>query len=311
MPVKKINGAISIDTDSLDLIYYAFKNKRLSENDVTYKKILPKYLEFFKQRRIEATFFIIGSHIKTSYHKSMLRKIVDEGHELANHTFNHYLNFSKLSKDEKEEEILKCENIIEETVGIKPVGFRAPGWDIDSETMKILEKHKYIYDSSVYPTYFNMVSLAYLFIMNKGITHTKSIGSIKNTFAPLKPYHPNLNKIHTKGKSKIIELPINVTPFLRIPFFGTLLFASKSKTLFNYSLNMIRLSKMPLNYELHTVELYDKNNDNIDNDIRKIRHPCIYTPLTKKKELYNYVFQKFNKYYKMSTLRNLVNSSKK
>lgn len=304
--IEKIKGTVSIDTDSLDKIYYAFKNKKLSENDVTYKKVLPRYLEFFKKRGIKATFFIIGSDIKTEYHKSILRRMVKEGHELANHTFNHHLNFSKLTKKEKATEISKCEEVIEKVVGIKPVGFRAPGWDIDSETMKILEKRKYLYDSSIYPSYFSIISIGYLFLKNKGLTHSKSMGSLKNTLAPLKKYHPNLNKIHKKGKSEIMELPINATPFLRLPFFGTFLFVTKSRLLFNYSLEMMNLFKIPLNYELHAVELFDKDNDKVNDKIKKLRHPCIYTPFKTKKGFYDYIFQKFNKYYNISTIKDLI-----
>ena len=306
MEIKRIRGAISVDTDSLDTIYYAFKNKRVGDRDVTYKKILPRFLEFFKQKNIKATFFIIGSDIKAPHHKSMLRRIAEEGHELANHTFNHYLNFSRLSPDKKEEEIAKCEEVIEKTVGTKPVGFRAPGWDIDSETMKILENRGYLYDSSVYPTYFNIFSLAYLFIKNRGVTHSKSIGHPKNTFAPLVQYHPDLDRIHLRGESRIIELPINATPFFRVPFFGTFLFASKSKRLFDYSLKRIYRSGIPLNYELHTAELYDGENDEVDDRIKNLRHPCISTSFARKEELYHHIFRGFNRYYTTSTIRDLL-----
>ncbi len=304
--MKKLNGAVSVDTDSLDIIYYAFKSKRTTENDVTYRKILPRFLDFFKEKKIKATFFIIGSHIKTPYHESILQKMVEEGHELANHTFNHYLNFSRLSPEKKEEEIKKCEEIIERATGIKPVGFRAPGWDIDAETIKILEKRGYLYDTSLYPTYFNLFSLAYLFMKNRGLIHPKSIGGLRSIFAPLTQYTPNPDKIHRRGNSKIIELPINATPLLRIPFFGTFFFASKSKKLFDYSLERIYRSNIPLNYELHVVELYDRNDDGVCDEIKNLGHPTVCTPFAKKREQYDYIFQEFSKYYHISTIKELL-----
>lgn len=311
MKTKRMDGAISIDTDSLDIVYSAFKKKRIGEKDVTYKNILPRYLEFLKEKKVNATFFVIGSHIKNPYHKSLLRRIVDEGHELANHTFNHYFNFSRLPLDKKEEEIVRCEKLIEKTTGIKPVGFRAPGWDIDSETMKIIEGRGYLYDSSVFPSFFRTVYLVYLFMLNRGKPHSISMGSLWNSFAPLKQYHPNLDKIHIIGNSKIIELPINVTPISRIPFFGSVLFATKSRFLFNYSLKSVYGSNVPLNYELHTIELYDKENDLSNKKIEDLRHPCIFTNFKKKIELYDYAFKGFSKYYNLSTIRNMLENNKK
>lgn len=303
----KMNGAVSIDTDSLDLFYYAFKKKRLNDNDVTYKTVLPRFLDFLKRKRITATFFIIGSHIKTPYHRKILNRMIDEGHELANHTFNHRLNFSSLSNIEKEKEIIKCERIIEKATGIKPIGFRAPGWDINSQTIKILEKRNYWYDSSVFPSYYNAFAWAYLFRRNKNFTCLKSsINSLKQVFAPLTPYHPGINNLYCKGNSNIIELPMTVTPILRIPFYTTFLFATKSKLLFDHSLKRIYQSELPLNYILHSIDLYDKDKDAVNDRIKNLKHPTISECFENKMTLYHYIFERFNKYYEISTLKDLT-----
>ncbi|MEM2955973.1 MAG: polysaccharide deacetylase family protein [Candidatus Pacearchaeota archaeon] len=302
---KKINGAVSIDTDSLDLFYQNIYGKKISERDITYKLILPRYLDFFKKRRIKATFFIIGSHIKSRYHKELLKRMVDEGHELANHTFSHLLSFSNLSANMKEKEIAKCENIIRASTGIKPVGFRAPGWDIDRKTISILEKRDYLYDSSIFPTLFNPLSVLMLSLNKKNSKHYASMVNFKTSFAPLSPYRIG-NEVYKKGNSKIFEIPVNSIPPFRLPFYGTFLFASKSELLFDLSLKILASSKIPLNYVLHSIELYDRDKDIQDNRIKSINHPSVLKSFGYKIKLYNHIFDKFKDYYNISTIKSLA-----
>lgn len=307
--VEKINGAISVDTDPLDSFCQNMSGEKVSEQGITYTKILPRYLDFFRKKRVKATFFIIGSQVKSQQHREILKRIVDEGHELANHTFSHLLGFSKLSFDIKQKEIAKCEEVIKKATGIKPIGFRTPGWDIDEQTMRILEKRGYLYDSSVFPTLYNPLSLFWLSINTKNSKDYKSMVNFKTSFAPLSPYHPDEKNICARGNFRIIESPANATPFLRIPFYGTFLFMSKSKKLFDFSLKNIALNKIPLNYALHSVELYDRDNDINDNRIKSIAHPSISESLKNKMNMYNYIFDRFNERYKISSIKNLISQN--
>lgn len=47
----------------------------------------PRLLEILKERGVPATFFLVGNQIK--YHGALVRRIQDEGHEVANHTLSH------------------------------------------------------------------------------------------------------------------------------------------------------------------------------------------------------------------------------
>jgi len=47
----------------------------------------PRILDVLKRHDAKATFFVIGSHV--AQHPDVLRRIVDEGHELGVHTFTH------------------------------------------------------------------------------------------------------------------------------------------------------------------------------------------------------------------------------
>jgi len=66
-------------------------------------------LETLAQYKARATFFCIGDNIRK--HEHVFRRIVDSGHAVGNHTFNH-LNGWKTSLEEYRENTIKCENTI-------------------------------------------------------------------------------------------------------------------------------------------------------------------------------------------------------
>ncbi|MEO0448648.1 MAG: polysaccharide deacetylase family protein, partial [Verrucomicrobiota bacterium] len=47
----------------------------------------PRLLDIMKARGVRGTFFVVGSRAKA--HPEILRRMVREGHEVANHTWNH------------------------------------------------------------------------------------------------------------------------------------------------------------------------------------------------------------------------------
>jgi hypothetical protein len=66
-----------------------------------------------------------------------------------------------------------------------------------SNTARALEELEYIYDSSVLPGF---VPRYYGYL--SGLQ---------------RPYHPSFASLHKQGSSKILELPVSVNPFLRVP----------------------------------------------------------------------------------------------
>ncbi len=71
---------------------------------------------------VKSTFFIVGEWAE-KYPESV-KRIYEEGHEIANHSYAHD-HYSKWSKKKILEDIEKCDNLLEEITGTKPVLFRA------------------------------------------------------------------------------------------------------------------------------------------------------------------------------------------
>jgi cellulose synthase/poly-beta-1,6-N-acetylglucosamine synthase-like glycosyltransferase/peptidoglycan/xylan/chitin deacetylase (PgdA/CDA1 family) len=91
----------------------------------------PQILDILKKENVKATFYVLG--INVNKHPEIAKRIVDEGHEIANHSYLHPKSW------ELEENVFKAE--IEETqaaifnaTGVKARYFRTPYNDTDNYT---------------------------------------------------------------------------------------------------------------------------------------------------------------------------------
>lgn len=86
-------------------------------------KYTPMILDILAQHDITATFFVVGNHVR-KYPEIAIR-IVEEGHNIANHT-NTHRSLIPLSHKRTMEEIDRCSSIIEEITSVFPIYFRPP-----------------------------------------------------------------------------------------------------------------------------------------------------------------------------------------
>ena len=84
----------------------------------------PKVLDVLQKHDIKATFFVIGSKVEKFPH--IAKRIVAEGHTIANHTYSHKATFPMSSYGAVLEEIQRCTQAIEKATGKLPGLFRPP-----------------------------------------------------------------------------------------------------------------------------------------------------------------------------------------
>ena len=95
-------------------------------------KYTAKILDILKAENVPATFFIIG--VNANANKSLLERMVDEGHELGSHTYTHP-NISMISSTQLQLELDATQRLIESVLGRRTVLFRPPySEDIEPET---------------------------------------------------------------------------------------------------------------------------------------------------------------------------------
>jgi polysaccharide deacetylase family protein (PEP-CTERM system associated) len=110
-----------------------------------------RILELFAAARVRATFFVLGWIAER--HPAMIREIAAGGHEVASHGYDH-ARVDRLGPSFFRDDIRRSKGILEDVVGNRVFGYRAPTFSIGSRTdwaYEILEGEGYRYSSSIYP----------------------------------------------------------------------------------------------------------------------------------------------------------------
>lgn len=95
----------------------------------------PMVLDVLKKEGIKGTFFVVGNRVET--HPEIMKRIVREGHEIGNHSYNH-ANLPKLEDQEFRDQVIRTDQIIQKYTGDVPKIIRPPYGNIDEEQIKWL-----------------------------------------------------------------------------------------------------------------------------------------------------------------------------
>jgi peptidoglycan/xylan/chitin deacetylase (PgdA/CDA1 family) len=106
---------------------------------------VPRLLGLLEHLAVPATFFIPGYIVEQ--HPRMVEAIVARGHEIGLHGYLHE-KLAYLSEAEEEEILARCIGILESHTGTRPVGFRAPWFEINPWTPSLLSRHGIDYCAS-------------------------------------------------------------------------------------------------------------------------------------------------------------------
>lgn len=87
-------------------------------------EVTPQVLSLLAEYRSPATFFCVGAHVER--HAELAREIVDQGHDIENHSQRHRHDFSLLGPKAMNAEISRAQDSISGVTGTTPLFFRAP-----------------------------------------------------------------------------------------------------------------------------------------------------------------------------------------
>jgi len=107
---------------------------------------VPRLLRRLDRTGSRATFFVPG--YTAERWPDAVRAIRDAGHEIAHHG---YMHEGSRGADVAEEEarLLRGLEALEAVAGVRPVGYRAPNWELSYELPALLAKHGFRYDSGL------------------------------------------------------------------------------------------------------------------------------------------------------------------
>ncbi len=218
MAASRPIASISLDLDDL-WTYLRTRGDPSWEARPSYLPIfLPRMLEILEQQRTHITFFVVGQDATRDANRPHLRAITEHGHEVGNHSFNHYTWMQLLPPDELEQEISQAERAIQAATGQRPIGFRGPGFTWSPQLLEVLAKHQYSYDASTLPTFIGPLARLYL-IGSARMTREEReqrgalFGAFSDGFRPNKPYRWQLGE-----DRHLLEIPVTTVPVVRLPF---------------------------------------------------------------------------------------------
>lgn len=94
-----------------------------------------------------STMFVLG-WVAERY-PTLVRRIVEDGHEVASHTHLHR-NLNQLTTDEMIQELADAKDALEQVTGTPVRGVRAPNFSVSDHVLDVLAEAGYWYDSSFF-----------------------------------------------------------------------------------------------------------------------------------------------------------------
>jgi peptidoglycan/xylan/chitin deacetylase (PgdA/CDA1 family) len=252
--------AVSVDLDEIPH-YYGIHGLGAAPADrgasAVYERAVPRLRELARSLEIPLTFFVVGSDAQHRPNAVLLRRLALDGHELGNHTFDHLYGLSRLAPATITEQVRRANEAIEAASGQRPRGFRAPGYLMSGAVYRALAEASMAYSSSVFPCpYYYAAKLAKLGALRlRGRRSESIVDSPAVLAAPREPYR--VGEPYWRVGSGVLELPIQVTPQLRLPVIGTALSLLGPALSGRIARRLVGLELV--NLELHGIDVLDEH----------------------------------------------------
>lgn len=186
---ERIRNAMSIDVEDYFQVSAFAPHIRREDWDTLPCRVernVDVILGLLDEANAKATFFTLG-WIAERY-PQVVRRIVDDGHELASHGYGHQ-RASDLTPEQFRDDITRAKQLLEDLGGVDIRGYRAPSFSINRKNWWAVEELKnagYVYSSSIYPVRHDHYGMP---------------------DAPRFPHRPN-------GAAGILELPPTTVPLM-------------------------------------------------------------------------------------------------
>jgi peptidoglycan/xylan/chitin deacetylase (PgdA/CDA1 family) len=143
--------AITFDVDAESAILaidrrYASRASTMSHQAYGPRVGVPRLLDVLARAAVRSTFFVPGFTARR--YPDTVRRIVDAGHEVGWHNDLHEPPYS-LSESDERAILERGAAVLEPLTGARPLGYRAPWWELNERTPELLAAAGFAYDSSL------------------------------------------------------------------------------------------------------------------------------------------------------------------
>ena len=147
---SRVAVCLSFDNDNESWLLAAGNTSptTLSTADFGAQTGLPRILALLDKYRISSTFFIPA--VSALLHPEMIPAIMKSGrHEIGVHGWIHEFPPATGSAAEEERLLNQAIDYLTKATGKRPVGYRAPSWAFSENTLGLIRKANFFYDSSL------------------------------------------------------------------------------------------------------------------------------------------------------------------
>ena len=152
-PVAPAN-AVSVDVEDYFQVWALSSAVHREDWDLISPRVADatrRTLDLFDRVNAEGTFFVLGWVAER--HPDLVRDIVERGHELGSHGWDHEKAFD-LSREAFLAETVRTKKTLEDIAGVAVAGYRAAGFSFDERNPwahEALREAGHVYSSSVHP----------------------------------------------------------------------------------------------------------------------------------------------------------------
>jgi len=218
MTPDRLLASLSFDLDDLWTYLRTHGDPSWSSRRSYLETVVPLALDALDQADVRLTFFVVGSDAASPRNAPLLRGIIERGHEIGNHSFEHEPWLHRLSPSRLQAEVIRTQDALAQVTGQKPIVFRGPGYSWSPELFELLERQGYLYDASTLPTYLGPIARRYYFWTSpmqpaERAEREALFGKFQDGLRPIKAYRWCLPENRT-----LLEIPVTTFPLLKLPF---------------------------------------------------------------------------------------------
>lgn len=229
MSARKPPLFVHVDVDGLWAVRacYGRPERDTFREDPVWAEGAPVLARLFANKGVPAAFFVVGRDLELDAKRAAASALWYEGYEAGNHGYSHTIGMTRMPAGQIVEEIRRTDALIRETGG-DPVGFRAPGYDVDARVLAAVRRCGYRYDSSYLPTRLSpFLRLAARMVARTWSIPPRMFGRWALSEVPRVPYLPDPHQMRRaaqpRGDAPLWEFPVGVTSALGLPLTGGLL----------------------------------------------------------------------------------------
>lgn len=295
--------AVSVDLDGIGC-YYRIHGLGAPPAELAHMilaRALPRAVALFARRNLRVTWFVIGQDLDGHPENTeRLRALAKSGDELGNHSYSHPYDLARLSDGEIDAEITRCDRVLR-ALGPPIRGFRAPGYDVSPVMLDVLARLGYRYDSSIFPApgYYAAKAAVMAGLAATGRPSGAVLTNPRALAAPADPYRPAMTAPWRRGQAPLVELPVAVTPWMRVPAIGTSLLVAPAWL--RSRLIDAMAGRTFFNLELHGIDFADAEQDGIPGELVD-RQPDLRVPIAEKLARLDAILDAITGRWKFATL---------